>query len=116
MDKIFLKDLVVKTLIGVDDDERRQPQEVIVNVTLDIDLSHPAASDSLDNTLDYRDIAINIREECATTEFYLVETLAEMIAGMCLEEKGVEKVTVSVEKVAAMEFVGRVGVEITRGK
>jgi len=114
MDKIFIKDLVIKTLIGVDEDERRQEQEVIINITLELDLSLPSASDNLDDTIDYRDLVSKIKQETSGTVYILVEALAEMIAQACLDEEGVKRVTVSVEKVGSVEHVGRVGVEIVR--
>jgi len=114
MDKIFIRDMVVKTLIGVDEVERRQEQEVVINIELFIDLEPASKSDDLTDTVDYRDIVAKIRRKASGMRYNLVETLAETAARICLKDKRVKKAVVSVEKVAAIEAVGRVGVEISR--
>jgi len=116
MDKIFIKDLVARGIIGINDWEREKPQEILINITVFSD-THPAAkSDDLADCVDYRALAKKAQHYAETAARFTVEALANDLAEICLEQKGVEKAIVRVEKPGAVRFSKSVGVEIERAK
>jgi len=116
MDQIFITDLVVRGIIGINDWEREKPQEILINIVLYGDLHKAGKSDSIEDTINYRTIAKKVQAHAETAERLTVEALAADVARLCLEEKGVEKVKVRVEKPGAVRFSHSVGVEIEREK
>ena len=99
-DQIQIKDLLLRTIIGINEEERRARQDVLINIILYADTRAAGASDD-----------IQLVEE---SRFYLVEKLAAEIAKTCLEDPHVERVSVRVEKPGALRFARSVGVEIQR--
>jgi FolB domain-containing protein len=114
-DTIFIKDLLVRTVLGVTDEERRDKQDVLISVTLETDTSAPAKSDDLADAINYRTIAKRILALADRSQFRLVERFAEEIAALCLREAGVQRARVTVEKPGALRFARTVGVTIERG-
>ncbi len=116
MDQIFITDLVVRGIIGINDWEREKPQEILINVTLFGDLHKAGQSDSIEDTINYRTIAKKLQTHAESVGRFTVEALAADLARLCLEEAGVEKVRLRVEKPGAVRFSRSVGVEIERVK
>lgn len=116
MDKVFINDLLVRGVIGISDRERSQPQDIVVNIVLYTDISKGAATDKIEDCVNYRTIAKAIIVHIEKNSRYTVEALATDIAELCLNTDGVEKVRVKVEKPGAVRFSKSVGVEITRIK
>jgi D-erythro-7,8-dihydroneopterin triphosphate epimerase len=116
MDKIKIRDLSLRCIIGLNAEERREKQDVVINVVLYADLSQAGKSDDFKDTIDYKAVKLKILDLVENSSFYLVEALAENIADLCLEFIGVEQVEVSVEKPGALRFAKSVGVEISRNK
>ncbi|MBN1230680.1 MAG: dihydroneopterin aldolase [Anaerolineales bacterium] len=116
MDKVIIKDLVARGIIGINDWERKNKQEILINIVLYADLRNAELSDSIDDCVNYRTVAKKVLAHTETTERLTVEALAGDIARLCLEEKGVKKVKVRVEKPGAVRFSKSVGVEFVRGK
>ncbi|HNR01007.1 MAG TPA: dihydroneopterin aldolase [Anaerolineaceae bacterium] len=116
MDEIFIEDLLIRGVIGISDREREQPQDILVNVTIFTDTSIAGKSDNVDESVNYRTVAKKILAHTETVNRYTVEALAEDIANLCLNEKGVKSVKVRVEKPGAVRFSKSVGVMITRSK
>jgi FolB domain-containing protein len=114
MDKIFIKDLVARGIIGINDWEREKPQEIRINIELFADLSAAGESDDLNHSVNYRTIAKKAQAHAETAGRFTVEALAADLAKICLAEPGVEKVLVRVEKPGAVRFSHSVGVEIER--
>ena len=114
MDKILIKDLRLRCIIGVNDSERREKQDVTINIVIWSDLTEAAKTDNIDKTVDYKEITKGIINLVEGSEFCLVETLAEKIAESCLEHARVKKVRVTVEKPGALRFARSVGVSILR--
>jgi D-erythro-7,8-dihydroneopterin triphosphate epimerase len=114
MDRILISDLLVRCIIGVNDEERRDKQDVVVNVAISTDLSKAGKSDRFEDAVDYRDIKKRIMAKVENSQFHLVEAMAEAIAGICLEQPAVTEALVRVEKPSALRFARSVGVEITR--
>jgi FolB domain-containing protein len=116
MDKIFIKDLLARGIIGVDGPERERPQEILINITLYADTRKAGESDKIEDAINYRTIARKAISHAETANRYTVEALASDIAKFCLEDPKVEKVCVSVEKPGAVRFSKSVGVEIERSQ
>jgi FolB domain-containing protein len=116
MDQIFIKDLVARGIIGINDWERETPQEILINIVLFADLRKAGESDDLHDSVDYRSIAKKVISHTETARRLSVEALAADLASLCLAEPRVEKVWVRVEKPGALRFSGSVGVEIERVK
>jgi FolB domain-containing protein len=114
MDKIHIRDILLRCVIGINPEERREKQDVVIDVTLYADLSLAGATDDFNNTVDYKAVKQRIVELVEGSSFYLVEALAETIARACLEFDGVEQVDITVEKPTALRFARTVGVEISR--
>jgi len=113
-DQILIKDLFLRTIIGVNDDERSNRQDVLINLVLDVDTRAAGRSDDMQDTVNYRDIAKQVIELVEGSRFFLVEKLANEIARVCLSDRRVEQVQVSVEKPAALRFAKSVGISIVR--
>ncbi len=114
MDKVIIRDLVARGIIGINDWERDNPQEILINISLFTDLSKAGDSDDLVDSVNYRTIAKKVLAHAETAQRLTVEALASDIAGLCLQEPHVQKVLVRVEKPGAVRFAASVGVEIER--
>jgi len=114
MDKTFIKDLVVRGIIGVKERERKRPQDILINVTIFSDTSKAGESDNIKDCVDYSTLAKKIQTLAESVGRMTVEALANDLAKLCLEQKGVGKVIVRVEKPGAVRFAKSVGVEIER--
>src|SRR5688500_6296947 len=116
MDQVFIRDLVGRGIIGVNDWEREKPQEILINIVLFADLHEAGNSDDIQDSVNYRTIAKKVLTHSETAQRQTVEALAADIARLCLEEPGVQKVRVRLEKPSALRFSRSVGVEIERTK
>lgn len=116
MDEVFIEDLLIRSVIGISDREREQPQDIIVNVTMYADTSRAGRSDDVNDSINYRTIAKSILAHTDKVNRYTVEALAEDIADLCLQNPDVTGVKVRVEKPGAVRFSRTVGVTITRMK
>lgn len=116
MDEIFIQDILVRTVIGISEREREQPQDILINIAIDTDTSSAGRSDDLNLSVNYRTIAKKVLAHCEKVHRFTVEALAEDIAEICLQEDNVVAVTVKVEKPGAVRFAKSVGVKITRVK
>lgn len=114
MDKVFIRNLSVRGIIGINDWEREKLQEILINLTLHADLHRAGESDAIENCVNYRTIAKKVQAHAESAARYTVEALAADIARLCLEEPGVQKAVVRVEKPGAVRFSESVGVEIER--
>ena len=115
MDKIFLDELRIETIIGIWDWERKIRQTVIVDLEMSADIAKAAASDEVEDTLNYKKVAKRVQQFVGESSFQLVETLAERIAAIIRDEFGVAWVRVRVHKPGAIRGSKDVGVEIERG-
>ena len=115
-DRILIKDLFLRTIIGINDDERSNRQDVLINLMLEADTRAAGLSDDIDDTVNYRSITKQVIELVENSQFFLVEKLAEEIARLCLVDRHVDRVWVTVEKPAALRFAKSVGVSIQRSR
>ena len=114
MDKVIIKDLLARGIIGVYDWERDKPQEILINIVLYGDISKAGRTDNIEDSINYKTVAKGAQSLAENCQRMTVEALAHDIADFCLETPGVEKVLVRVEKPGAVRFAGSVGVEIER--
>jgi len=116
MDKIFLNELKVETVIGIWEWERKIRQTVVIDLEMSADIAKAAATDKVEDTLNYKSVAKRVQAFVADSSFQLVETLAERIAGIIREEFDVEWVKVRVNKPGAIRGSRDVGIFIERGQ
>jgi dihydroneopterin aldolase len=114
MDSIFLNDLKVETIVGIWDWERKIRQTVSIDLQLGADIKRAAASDSIDDTLNYKLVAKRVQQFVSESSFKLVESLAENIAEVVIAEFEVPWVEVRVNKPGAIRGARDVGVNIRR--
>jgi 7,8-dihydroneopterin aldolase/epimerase/oxygenase len=111
---VFVRDLVLKSRIGVHRHEKRRDQRIRINLDLAVSENGTHADDRLDSVVDYEDIVDRVRRIAASGHVNLVETLAERIAAECLKDRRVRGVRVRVEKPDILLDAASVGVEIER--
>ncbi len=116
MDKIFITALKTETIVGIFDWERQVKQTVIVDIEISADIVKAALSDSIDDTINYKRIAKRVLGFVEESKFHLVETLAEHIAMLLLEEFGVSWVSLSLSKPGAIRSSRDVGVKLERDR
>ena len=115
-DSIEIHDLLLRTIVGINPDERVNRQDVIINVRLETDTRTAARSDNIDDAVNYRDITKNVIDLVEGSKFHLVERMAEEIAQLCLRDDRVTRAVVQIEKPAALRFARSVGVTIERAR
>jgi D-erythro-7,8-dihydroneopterin triphosphate epimerase len=114
-DRIMIRDLLVRGVVGINPDERRERQDILVNVTLWADTRLAAASDDIADAVNYRTIAKAMIDHIETAQPCLVERLAADLAAICLaQDARMQAVEVAVEKPGALRFARSVGVVIYR--
>lgn len=113
-DKIILEGLEIECVIGIFDWERETRQMVSIDFELECDSAEAAKSDNIKDAVDYKSITKQIISLVEPSEFYLIETMAENIADVCLGVEGVNKATVRVSKPGAVRGSKNVSVKITR--
>jgi len=114
LDRIHIRDLLVRCIVGVNEWEQAERQNVILNVTLYANLRSACLSDDIPDTVEYVTIKKRILERVESRSFRLLERLAETVAEACLENPRVERVDVIADKPGALRFARTVAVEITR--
>ena len=116
MDIIFLSELRIDTVIGIWEWERKIRQTVVIDLEMSADIAKAAATDQVEDTLNYKQVAKRLQQFVGDSSFQLVETLAERIAGIVREEFDVAWVRVRVNKPGAIRGSRDVGVIIERGE
>jgi len=114
LDCIHIRDLLLRCIVGINADERKNKQDVLINITLTADLSRACRSDNIEDTVNYRTIKKDIIRMVETSDFFLLERLAEEISDICLQDQKVRQVVVNIQKPGALRFARSVDVEITR--
>lgn len=112
--RIFIRDLVLMARIGVYDFEQKQTQRIQLNISVGIKEEKGIGPDLLSRTVSYADIVELVKETILQTHFHLVETLAETLATLILEDKRICVVRIMIEKLDIIAEAAGVGVEIER--
>lgn len=113
-DKIIIKNLLVRGILGLNPEERVKKQDILVNVVIYTDVTKAAESDDISHSINYKTITKRIIDRIENGDDLLVEKLVTDLARMVIGEFGVERVLVRVEKPTALRFAESVGVEIER--
>ena len=116
MDKIIIKNLLVRGVIGMNDWERTQVQDILINIEIYADLRSAGENDRLEDSVNYRTISKQVIAHAESAGRWTVEGLAEDIAAICLAEEATQRVRIRVEKPGAVRFSESVGVEIERSR
>jgi dihydroneopterin aldolase len=111
---VFIRDMVIDCSIGIYTHEKEHEQRVRINLDLAVSEGESSINDDIRNVISYEDIAKGIEAIVGVGHINLVETLAENIAKMCLEDKRVFSARISVEKLDIIDSAESVGVEIER--
>jgi FolB domain-containing protein len=116
MDKVIIRNLLARGIIGINDWERKRAQNILINLTLFTDTRRAAETDDINDCVNYSTMSKRVFAHAESANRETVEALANDLAKICLEEKNVHKVIVRVEKPGAVRFAESVGVEIERSR
>lgn len=116
MDKVIIKNLLARGIIGVRDWERKRAQDILINITLFTDTRRAAETDDIADCADYSEVTKKVLAHAESAARLTVEALANDLAGICLAQNNVQRVIVRVEKPTAVRFAESVGVEIERSR
>ena len=115
MDFIHIRDLSLRCIIGIFPEERVTLQEVVLNLRLATPAVAAAArTDRIEDTIDYKTLKQRLITFVEASSFNLIETLADRVAALCLEDPRTLEVQVTVDKPGALRFTRSVAVEVTR--
>ena len=112
MGRIHIRDLTLRCVIGAFPQERKDKQDVVINVELQGVFDAAVASDRLEDAIDYKTITKRIIAVVEHSNFHLIETLADRICAVCMEDARVDKTKVTVDKPGALRFARSVAVEV----
>ncbi len=115
MDIIYLNDLRIDTVIGIYEWERRSRQTLVFDLEMATDIRHAAETDTIEDTLNYGAVAERLMDYVSGSEFHLIETLAERVADIIVDEFNVPWVRLRLNKKGAVRGVRDVGILIERG-
>lgn len=113
-DKIIVRDLLLRGIIGINDWEREKQQDILINLVLRVDTRRAAGSDRIEDSLNYRSLTKAVVQRVEDSSYYLVESLAAELARIAVVDFAADEVMVRVEKPGALRFARSVGIEIER--
>ncbi len=114
MDTVFVRDLRIDTIIGIYDHERALKQTIVLDFDMSFDITKAAASEDIADALNYKTLTDTLRDFVEGSEFLLIETLAERITSIIIDDFGVAKVKLTLHKPNALSGTTDVGVIIER--
>lgn len=114
MDKIIVEDLLVRSIIGINPDERVNKQDILINMVLFVDIRDAGKNDDINESVNYKSVTKRVVHHVEESSDLLVEKLVTDIARLVLTEFPVKRVRVRVEKPGALRFAKSVGIEIER--
>ncbi len=113
-DKICIDELAIRCIVGLNPEERINRQDVVLTITLFADLRKAGESDNIEDTINYKQLKLDVMDLVENSQYLLIEKMAQEVANLCLRDKRVEKCVVKVEKPTALRFCRTVSVEIER--
>ncbi len=113
-DRIHIREILVRCLIGLNPDERIKKQDVLISLTLEGDLLEAGETDDINKTIDYKSLKNRVISFTEESSFLLIERLAHEIGFICLQHPRVEAVLVQLDKPGALRFAKSVAVEVYR--
>jgi len=115
VDRIFIENLRVKCRVGTGDAERREPQDVIIDLSIYRSLDRAATTGDMGETINYRKVWEGVADYASTGEFKLVESLASGVASMVMDRFNADRVSVKARK-GKYSAEPSIGVEIERAR
>ena len=115
-DEVRIKDLALRCVVGIFPQERREKQDVVIQIRMEADLRAASLSDDLADTVDYKAIKKRVVAAVESSSFLLIERLAGRVAELCLEDPKVRAVEVEVEKPGALRFARTASVLLRRSR
>lgn len=112
MAKVRITNLRLRTIIGTHDWERENPQDVVVNITLDYNAAKAIASDDLRKAVDYKALTKQIIKEVEASRYFLLEKLAGRVLDIVTAHPAVMEAAVRADKPQALRFADSVSVEV----
>lgn len=116
MATIRITDLKLKAIIGINPWERKNKQDVIINLSLDFDAKKASQSDNIHDTVDYKALKKRIILLVKGSKFFLLEKLVEEVLTLTMQDPKVLKATVRIDKPKALRFAKSVSIESSRTK
>lgn len=116
MDIVYIRQLKIETVIGIFDWERQIKQTVRLDLDMAVDITAAAAGEDIDSTVSYKAVSDRLLEYISKSEFLLLETMAEEVAGLVRREFSLSWVRLRIGKPAAISEAADVGVLIERGE
>ena len=113
MATIHIRDLSLRTIIGIQDWEREKQQDIVINIALDYDAAKAAKSDDIADAVDYKALKKKIIHLTETTRFNLVEKMASEVLKIVMEDPRVTSASVTIDKPQALRFARSVAVTMT---
>lgn len=108
---IFIENLRLRTIIGINDWERSEKQDVVINIELELDGETATARDAIEETLDYKRLTKHVIDAVERSTFFLLEKLCEHVLAIAMEDMRVKTARVRVDKPSALRFADSVAVE-----
>ena len=113
---ISIKNLRTRTIVGVNESERRHSREVVINVEMELDAAAAAESDDINDTVNNEAVRKRILQELKGAKYFLLEALADRVLRIVLAAPKVTRATVEVEKPGALRSADSVSVTCRGGK
>lgn len=113
-DKIYIRNLALRCIIGLFEEERREKQDIIINLIMYTDLNKACENDNIEDSIDYKVIKKSIISLVENSEFFLIEKLAGEVSKICLKDNRIKIVKVTIDKPGALRFSKSAAVEIIR--
>lgn len=114
LDKLHIRDIQCRCVLGVFAEERHEPREVSINLTIYYNKPKAAKTDNIDQAVDYDELTKKLRAHVEPTTYELIESLAESIANLLLENPSILACLVVVDKHGVPEGARSAAVEIFR--
>lgn len=114
LDKIYIRDLSLRCIIGIFPEEREKKQDVLINVVMGADLTKAGQTDDISDTVDYKRITKAILAAIEPSSYGLIEKMAQVVADICFSDPLVEAVEVTIDKPGALRFAKASAVSIYR--
>lgn len=114
MDIVFIRGIHIETIVGIHDWEKHTPRPVVLDLELGADCARAAATDRIDDALDYDTITRRLREHVSASRFELIETLAETSADLLIREFALPWLRLTLHKPGALGEGIDVGIAIER--
>lgn len=115
-DRIYIRDLIIECVVGIQPKERVMRQAVALNIVMYCDHREAASSDDIADTVDYKILKDRIAADIGESRYFLIERMAERVARICLEDQRVQRVRVCVDKPGALTGARSVAVEVDRDR